>query len=76
MFMASICDSISVYGITTYNAADKGGADHYGAALTEGNTRASAQTRARSGQKWHDWKGEKYVWRLLNAAGKVDICSM
>ena len=76
MFMASICDSISVYGITTYNAANKGGADHYGAALSDEKTRQSATTRARSGQKWHDWKGEKYVWRLLNAAGKVNICSM
>lgn len=76
MFMASICDSISMYGITTYNAANRGGADHYGAALSEEKTRQSATTRARSGQKWHDWKGEKYVWRLLGAAGKVNICSM
>jgi hypothetical protein len=25
---------------------------------------------------WHDWAGEQAMWRLLHAAGRVNVCSL
>ena len=25
---------------------------------------------------WHDWAGEQVMWRLLHAAGRVNVCSL
>lgn len=74
LLLSKLCDSISLYGVTTYNRSDSGGGDHYSAALSE-KKKVDGAVRPRSGDKWHDWKGEKYAWRLMNAAGKLNICS-
>ena len=75
MYMG-LCDSISLYGFTTY-LKDKG-ADQYTAALggRDGGSKVGQVTKARSGQRWHDWSGEQMVWRLLHASGLAPICSM
>mmetsp|Transcript_23876 Transcript_23876/g.74639 ORF Transcript_23876/g.74639 Transcript_23876/m.74639 type:complete len:142 (+) Transcript_23876:323-748(+) len=74
LLFSSLCDQLSLYGMTTYLAANKGGADQYAAILKGGN--AGAVTRSRSGARWHDWKGEKAAWKILHAAGRAAICSM
>jgi hypothetical protein len=62
------------------HAVSSGGADQYSAAILkqEGveHTKMGATAKARSGVKWHDWNGEKMVFRLLHAAGLANICSM
>jgi hypothetical protein len=69
-----------MFGFTTYAGNSDGGADQYAAAImrnaTGRGTKLAATQKARSGEKWHDWKGEKYVLRLLHAAGLLNICSV
>jgi len=80
LLFATLCDSVSLFGITTYGSQSSGGADQYSAAILQNqgvaNTKMGATTKARSGVKWHDWNGEKMVFRLLHAAGLANICSM
>eukprot|EP00899_Mesostigma_viride_P025596 jgi/Mesvir1/6220/Mv00900-RA.1 len=64
LLFTRLCDSVSLYGFTTYKESKR---DQYGPGV---------KVKARSGFKFHDWTGEKFVWRLLHAAGKVAICSM
>lgn len=64
-----------LYGFTTYTANNKGGGDQYSAILNKGGN-SGALVRSRSGDRWHDWKGEKAAWRVMHAAGKAAICSM
>ena len=59
------CDAVSVYGFTTYPSCGDT-KDQY----------AGNEVRSGGSGKYHDWLGEQYVWRLLNVAGLVDICSM
>ena len=73
LLFAGICDSVSLFGFTTYGANSAGGADQYAAAI---GGKGGARQKARSGEKWHDWKGEKFVLRLMHAAGLINICSM
>jgi len=81
LLFATMCRSVSLFGFTTYGGNSAGGADQYAAAIMKQDqgaksTKLGATTKARSGEKWHDWKGEKFVLRLLNAAGITTICSM
>ena len=64
LLFSQLCDRVSLYGFTTFGTT-KGGPDQY----------AGRSERARSGTIWHDWGGEKGVWRMMYAAGAVDICS-
>ena len=74
LYYVSLCRSVSLYGFTTYSSSSKGGGDHYDAVLSKGKT--GYTVRAGSGDRWHDFKGEHLVWRLLHASGKVNVCSM
>ena len=58
-----ICDSISLYGFTTW--PDKAKSDHY----------YTKDKKKKSGLEWHDWGGESLAWRMLFAAGQMAICS-
>jgi len=64
LLFSQLCDRVSLYGFTTFGVT-KGGPDQY----------AGRSERARSGTIWHDWGGEKGVWRMMYAAGALDICS-
>lgn len=64
LLFSQLCDRVSLYGMTTFGGT-KGGPDQY----------AGRAERARSGSIWHDWGGEKGVWKLMHAAGVVDVCS-
>lgn len=64
MLFLNLCDSVSLYGFTTYMS--NRGQDQY----------AGRAERAGSGARSHDWNGEKMAWRLLHAAGLATICSM
>mmetsp|Transcript_45563 Transcript_45563/g.87122 ORF Transcript_45563/g.87122 Transcript_45563/m.87122 type:complete len:393 (+) Transcript_45563:81-1259(+) len=63
LLFSRICDSVSLYGFTTYNTKAP---DQY----------AGRAKKAHSGEIWHDWEGEKHAWRLLHAAGRINICSV
>ena len=81
LLFSTMCDSVSLFGFTTYGLNSAGGADQYAAAIMRNatggkGTKLGATQKARSGEKWHDWKGEKFVLRLLHAAGLINICSM
>jgi len=58
-----VCDSISMYGFTTW--PDNAKSDHY----------YQKDQKTKSGKEWHDWGGESLAWRILFTAGKVAICS-
>ncbi|KAK3242397.1 hypothetical protein CYMTET_47910 [Cymbomonas tetramitiformis] len=60
-----LCESVSLYGFTTYPTSERG-KDQY-----DGNS-----VRQASSGSWHDWEGEQHAWRLLHAAGFLNICSM
>jgi len=62
LLFSKVCDSISLYGFTTWS---KKGPDQYGGRGHKTN----------SGQHWHDWDGESLAWRLMFAAGQLQICS-
>jgi len=57
-----VCDSISLYGFTTWS---RKGPDQY----------AGRKVKTGSGTSWHDWNGESLAWRLMFAAGQLQICS-
>ena len=63
LMLLTMCDSVSVYGMTTYTQST---IDQYG----------GRQRKTKNGNSWHDWKGESHVWRLLHAMKEVAICSM
>eukprot|EP00959_Pyramimonas_sp_CCMP1952_P268428 5612309-Pyramimonas_sp.AAC.1 len=61
-----MCESVSLYGFNAYpsrlNVDPYKGMDN-------------AYWRA-SGWRRYDWEGERYVLRLLHAAGKINVCSV
>ena len=63
MMLLTICDQVSVYGITTYRQSKN---DQYG----------GRNKKTLNGNRWHDWKGESVVWRLLHAMKEINICSV
>ena len=63
LMMMNMCQSLSVYGITSYQESK---ADQYG----------GRNKKTRNGNAWHDWKGEMFTWRLLHAMKKIAICSV
>ena len=63
--MVNMCESVSLYGFTTFPQS-KRGPDQY---------KGRAQ-KTMSGQEWHDWSGESIAWRMLHASGRGAICSM
>lgn len=77
LLYTALCDSVSLYGFTTYGKGKDGGADQYTAALggRDNGSKVGQVVKARSGQRWHDWTGESVVWRLFHASGLTPICS-
>ncbi|QDZ25359.1 sialyltransferase [Chloropicon primus] len=63
LMLLTMCDQVSVYGLTTYKQSQ---IDQYG----------GRGKKTKNGNSWHDWKGEQHVWRLLHAMKEVSICSM
>ncbi len=63
LMLLTLCESLSVYGLTTYTQSQ---IDQYG----------GRQKKTKNGNSWHDWKGESHAWRLLHAMKEVAICSM
>lgn len=65
-----MCDSVSLYGFTTWVQSDV-----YGRTKRDQYAGKAMRSRA-SSEIWHDWEAEKMIWRLLHAAGRVNVCSL
>mmetsp|Transcript_6198 Transcript_6198/g.10756 ORF Transcript_6198/g.10756 Transcript_6198/m.10756 type:complete len:126 (+) Transcript_6198:274-651(+) len=66
LLMLRLCDTVSLYGVSTYMPVRMGGA---------GYQYAGRDNLRFSGEKFHDWILEAAMWRTLNAAGVLSICS-
>ncbi|KAK3260058.1 hypothetical protein CYMTET_30970, partial [Cymbomonas tetramitiformis] len=98
-----LCDSVSLYGFTSYKEEETAWAGRPRAAAMGAHTQAQGvrtqnstyglrngtitvekdndqyagrTVRAGSGSRFHDWKGEKFAYRMLHAAGYATICSV
>jgi len=56
------CERISMYGFSAWKTS---GPDQF----------TGRQKKVHSGQLFHDWKGESVAWRLMHAAGFIDMCT-
>jgi len=67
LILVRMCKEVSIYGLSTYNPVSLNSTKYqYGG---RDNLRAS-------GHKYHDWIVESGAWKLLNAAGVINICTM
>lgn len=70
LMLTRMCKSVSLYGMSSYHAVmrETGVEQRY--------QYSGRETLRRSGEKYHDWLLEAFAWKLLNAAGVIDICSL
>eukprot|EP00976_Prorocentrum_cordatum_P017979 363018-Prorocentrum_minimum.AAC.1 len=67
MLLSRMCNTISLYGISTYTPAT---------ALEGGAYKYTGMKLPKHGITWHDWVLESAGWRLMHAAGIATICAI